>query len=171
MLTVADASIAGKRLRSLLSPRIGRRPSLAMLDTEPVSAPEARTAYIKMRQSVDALITGSEPIRARLQMAEESFVTLEQAELATELEQLLYHRIASSLVSGGPEDEADDDEDASPEAVAESIALLDDNIALLIARDMLRLYELTASPPDESLRWTGERWPDDPREARAGRRQ
>jgi len=140
-----------------------------MLDTEPVSIPEARTAYVKMRRAVDALITGSEPIRARLQMADESFRTLEKAELGTELEQIIYHRIASSLVSGGPDDEGDDDEEASPEAVAESIAMLDDDIALLIARDMLRLYELTASPPDWSLRWPQERWPDDPREERLRR--
>lgn len=140
-----------------------------MLDTEPMSAPEARTAYVKMRGAVDALIAGSEPIRARLQMADESFRTLEEAELGTELEQIIYHRIASSLVSGGPEDEGDDDEEASPEAVAESIAMLDDDIALLIARDMLRLYELTASPPDGSLRWPQERWPDDPREERLRR--
>jgi hypothetical protein len=106
-----------------------------------------------MRRAVDALITGSEPIRARIQTAEESFGVLDpEAELATELERNLYHRIASSLVSGGPEDESDEDEEYSPQAVAESIAVLDDDIALLIARDMLPLFELTASPPDESLR-------------------
>jgi hypothetical protein len=117
-----------------------------------------------MRRAVDALITGSEPIRTRLQTAEESFVTLEETELATELEKIIYHRIASSLVSGGPEDDADDDEEPSREAIAESIAMLDDDIAALIARDMLRLYELTASPPDGSLRWPQERWPEDRRE-------
>jgi hypothetical protein len=135
------------------------------MDTAPVSAPEARTAYVKMRRAVDALITGSKPIRARLQMAEESFGALDpEAELTTELERNLYHRIASSLVSGGPEDEGEEDAEHSPEAVAESIAMLDDVIALLVARDMLRLYELTASPPDGSLRWPQECWPDDRRE-------
>jgi hypothetical protein len=104
-------------------------------------------------------------------MAEESsFGALDpEAELTTELERNLYHRIASSLVSGGPEDDGDEDEEYSPEAVAESIAVLEDDIALLIARDMLRLYELTASTPDESLRWPQQRWPDDRREERSGR--
>jgi hypothetical protein len=136
-----------------------------MLDTEPVSAPEARTAYITMRGAVDALITASEPILARLQTAEESFRTLDpQTELATELERNLYNRIASSLVSGGPEDENDETRKYSPEAIAESIAMLDDDIAVLIARDMLRLFELTAIPPDTSLTWPSQRWPEDRRE-------
>jgi hypothetical protein len=134
-----------------------------MLDTEPVSAPEARTAYITMRRAVDALITGSEAIRARLQTAQESFQGLDpEAELVTELERNLYHRIVSSLVSGGPANEDDQDE-YSQEAVAESITTLDADVAVLVARDMLRLYELTASPPDESLRWPQQRWPDDRR--------
>jgi hypothetical protein len=41
--------------------------------------------------------------------------------------------------------------------------MLDDDIAALIARDMLRLYELTAAPSDESRRWPQERWPHDQR--------
>jgi hypothetical protein len=43
-----------------------------------------------------------------------------------------------------------------------SIAMLDARIAILIARDMLRLYELTAAPPDPSLRWPPARWSNDP---------
>jgi hypothetical protein len=133
-------------------------------------APEARIAYVTMRRAVDALVTGSEPIRARLQIAEESFRTLDpETQLATGLERNLYHRIASSLVSGGTEDEDTDDE-YSPDAVAASIATLDADIAVLISRDMLRLYELTASPPDESLVWPSQRWPDDRREERSSSR-
>lgn len=133
-----------------------------MSNSEPMSAPEARIAYITMRRTVDALVTGSEPIRARLQIAEESFRTLDPGtQLATELERNLYHRIASSLVGAGAEDDDTDDDEYSPEAVSASIATLDADIAVLIARDMLRLYELTASPPDESLVWPSQRWSDD----------
>lgn len=86
-----------------------------------MSAPEARIAYITMRRTVDALVTGSEPIRARLQIAEESFRTLDPGtQLATELERNLYHRIASSLVSAGAEDDDTDDDEYSPEAISES---------------------------------------------------
>ncbi len=135
-----------------------------MSNSEPMSAPEARIAYITMRRTVDALVSGSEPIRARLQIAEESFRTLDpETQLVTGLERNLYHRIASGLVSGGAEDDDTDDDEYSPEAVAASIATLDADIAVLIARDMLRLYELTASPPDESLAWPSQRWPDDRR--------
>ncbi len=52
----------------------------------------------------------------------------------------------------GPESEDDEDDDDSPEALAASIDALDDDIAVLIARDMLRLYELAADRPDHSLR-------------------
>jgi hypothetical protein len=134
-------------------------------DSGVTPAPEARPAYITMRRAVDVLITGSEPLRVRLQLADRIFGVLDpQTELATTLERCIYGRIASSLVSGGPdEDDEDDDEDCSREALDESIAMLDDDIAVLIARDMLRLYELTAGPPDEPRRWPQERWPDDQR--------
>lgn len=133
-----------------------------MADSSVTPAPEERPAYITMRRVVDELITGSEPLRIRLQLADPIFEALDpQTELVTKLERTIHGRIASSLVSGGPED--DDDVEYSPTAVEESIAMLDDNIAVLIARDMLRLYELTASPPDESRRWPQERWPDDQR--------
>jgi hypothetical protein len=99
-----------------------------------VAAPETRIAYITMGQAVDALVTGSEPIRARLRIAEESFRTLDpNTQLATKLERDLYHRIASSLVSGGAEDEDFDDDmddEYSPDAVAASIATLDADIAV-----------------------------------------
>jgi len=118
-----------------------------------------------MRRAVDVLITGSEPLRVRLQLADRIFGALDpQTELVTKLERCIYGRIASSLVSGGPdEDDEDDDEECSREALDESIAMLDDDIAVLIARDMLCLYELTAAPPDESRQWPQERWPDDQR--------
>ena len=125
--------------------------------------PESRPAYASMRRAVDALVTGSEPIRVRLQAAEESFRELDPAAvLDTELEQNLWHRIASSLVSGGVEKTDDEEDDYSPAAVAVSIGALDDETAVLIARDMLRLYELTASPPDDSLSWPSQRWSDEP---------
>jgi hypothetical protein len=120
-----------------------------------------------MRRAIDALITGAGPIRPRVRSAEESFRDVDpESDLATELERSLWHRIASSLVSGGPE--SDDENDSySPEAVVASIGALDDDIAVLVARDMLRLYELTASSPDHSLRWPSQRWPDDERERTA----
>lgn len=129
-------------------------------------APEERPAYLTMRRAADVLITGSEPLRVRLQLADRILETLDpQTELLTKLERCLYGRIASSLVSGGPEDDddEDDEEESSREALDESIAMLDDDIAVLIARDVLRLYELTAGPPDESRDWPQERWPDDQR--------
>lgn len=118
-----------------------------------------------MRRAVDALVTGSEPIRVRLRAAEESFRDVDpETDLDTELERNLWNRIASSLVSAGADDDDDEDDDYSREAVAVSIDALDDDIAVLIARDMLRLYELTASSPDDSLCWLSQRWPDDERE-------
>jgi len=134
-------------------------------DSGALPGPEERPAYLTMRRAVDALITGSEPLRIRLQLADRIFETLDpQTELVTALERCIHGRIASSLVSGGPDEEnKDDDEECSREALDDSIAALDDDIAVLIARDMLRLYELTAAPPDESRRWPQERWPHDQR--------
>ena len=67
-------------------------------------APEERPAYLTMRRAADVLITGSEPLRVRLQLADRILETLDpQTELLTKLERCLYGRIASSLVSGGPE--------------------------------------------------------------------
>jgi hypothetical protein len=69
-------------------------------------SPESRPAYARMRRAVDALITGSEPIRVRLRSAEESFRDVDpESDLATELERNLWHRIASNLVSGGAEND------------------------------------------------------------------
>ena len=117
-----------------------------------------------MRRAIDALITGSEPLRVRLRSAEESFRDVNpESDLATELERNLWHRIASNLVSGGAEND-DENDNYSPEAVAVSIGMLDDDIAVLVARDMLRLYELIATCPDDSLPWPLQRWPDDERE-------
>jgi hypothetical protein len=117
-----------------------------------------------MRSAIDALITSSEPISVRLRSAEERFRDIDpESDLLTELERNLWHRIASSLVSGG----AADNDPYSQEAVAASIAAMDDDIAVLVARDMLRLYELTATCTDDSLRWPTQRWPDDDREPRS----
>ena len=118
-----------------------------------------------MRRAVDPLIVGSEPIRARLLVAEEGFRDVDrERDLVTELEKTLWDRIASSLVSGGPEDDDDESGECSTAAVARSIESLDDDIASLIARDMLRLYELTASAP-EAFSWPQQRWPSDERES------
>jgi hypothetical protein len=73
-------------------------------DSGVTPAPEERSAYITMRRAVDVLITGSEPLRVRLQLADRIFGALDpQTELVTTLERTIYGRIASSLVSGGPE--------------------------------------------------------------------
>jgi hypothetical protein len=132
-----------------------------------MSTPEARIAYVTVRQVVDAVLTGSGPLRARLQTAEESFRALDpETQLATGLERNLYHRIASSLVGGGAEGNEDSEDEGSPNALAASIAMLDADVAASIARDMLRLYELTANAPDKSLTWPAQRWPEDQREER-----
>jgi hypothetical protein len=133
--------------------------------------PESRFAYARMHRAVDALVTGAEPIRVRLVAAEANFRDVDpETDLDTELERNLWHRIASSLVSGGADsNDENENDDCSPEVVAVSIGALDDDIAVLIARDMLRLYELTASRPDDSLRWPSQRWPDDEREQPARR--
>jgi hypothetical protein len=115
-----------------------------------------RSAHVKMRRAVDALVTSPEPLRVRLQAAEGHFGQLVyRSELPAPAEQLLYHRIASSLVSGGDdvEEGEDYDEDAG---IAESIAALDEDVAVMIARDMLRLFELVADPPDLDAKWPPE---------------
>jgi hypothetical protein len=117
---------------------------------------DERSAHKKMRRAVDALVASPEPIHVRLQAAEKHFGQLRrESELPAPAEQDLYHRIASNLVSGGDEEEEDYDEET---AVAESIAALDEDLAVTIARDMLRLYELVADPPDLEARWPPE-WP------------
>jgi hypothetical protein len=69
------------------------KPGPSVSNSEPMSAPEARIAYITMRRTVDVLVTGSEPIRACLQIAEESFRTLDpETQLATELERSIRQR-------------------------------------------------------------------------------
>lgn len=93
-------------------------------------------AVNEMRLAVEALVTGTGLIRARLQMAEPHFGVVHENKMRTRAEEHLRLRIGSGLVEGGGED---DDTD-----VAESIALLDETRAVEIAGDMLRLYELLA---------------------------
>jgi hypothetical protein len=83
-----------------------------------------------------------------------------ESELPAPAEQNLYHRIASSLVSGGDDEDVDEDAEGYDEeaAITESIAALDEDLAVMIARDMLRLYELVADPPDLDSEWPPE-WP------------
>jgi hypothetical protein len=65
--------------------------------------------------------------------------------MRTRAQEHLRLRIGAGLVEGGNEDGVSDLEaDASDAEVAESIALLDEERAVEIAGDMLRLYELLA---------------------------
>ncbi len=115
-----------------------------------------------MRLAVDALVVSSDPLVARVAAAEKYFHELgPDTELPSGAELDLYHRIASTIVSGGDDDDDDDYEEGSDEeaaAIAESIAALDEDRLVLIARDMLRLFELVGSPPD----LTAKRPPDWP---------
>jgi hypothetical protein len=95
-------------------------------------------AFEQMRLAVEALVTGSGPVRARLQAAVPHYGVVHQSEMRTPAEIRLNLRIGSSLVEGGEEDEASDAE------VAESIALLDESRAVEIVGYMLRMYELLA---------------------------
>jgi hypothetical protein len=120
---------------------------------------DERPARRKMRRAVDALVASPDPIRARLQAAAEHFGQLDhESELPAPVEQLLYHRIASSLVSGGDDDVQEGEDYDEEAAIAESIAALDEEMALMIARDMLHLYELVGDAPDMDARWPRE-WP------------
>jgi limonene-1,2-epoxide hydrolase len=63
-------------------------------DSGVTPAPEERPAYITMRRVVDVIITGSEPLRVRLQLADRIFGALDQqTELVTTLERCVYGRI------------------------------------------------------------------------------
>jgi hypothetical protein len=114
-----------------------------------------------MRRAVDALAAGPGSLSARVAAAEKPFGELDpDSELPSGGEQALYHRIASTIVSGGDEDDDYEEDESYDEAaaIAESIAALDEQRLLLIARDMLRLYELLGSPPDLTARWPPD-WP------------
>jgi hypothetical protein len=98
-----------------------------------------------MRLAVEVLTTGPGPVRTRLQAAEPHFGIVFQSEMRTRAQEHLRLRIGAGLVEGGNEDSVSDLEaDASDVEVAESIALLDEERAVEIAGDMLRLYELLA---------------------------
>jgi hypothetical protein len=117
---------------------------------------DERPAREKMRHAIDALVAGPDPLRVRIAAAERCFRELDpDSDLPSGGEQALYHRIASTIVSGG-DDQDDHEEDENYDeaaAIAESIAALDEERLVMIARDMLRLYELVGSPPDLSVRW------------------
>jgi hypothetical protein len=95
-----------------------------------------------MHLAVEALATGAGTIRARLQAAAPHFGRAFDCEMQTRAEQHLRLRIGAGLVEGG--DEATDDADATDAEIVESIALLDEERAIELAGDMLRLYELVA---------------------------
>ena len=95
-----------------------------------------------MRLAVEALATGAGPIRARLQSAAPHFGRAFDCEAQTPAESHLRLRIGAGLVEGGGE--RTDDADASDAEIAESIALLEEERAIELAGDMLRLYEVVA---------------------------
>jgi hypothetical protein len=93
-----------------------------------------------MANAVEALVTTEAPLRDRLVAAEVHFGKLDpDRDLDGQTELSLYLSVASTLVSGG-EDEQDE---YSALAVRESIAELDDATAAGAAMNMLRLYEVT----------------------------
>jgi hypothetical protein len=119
-----------------------------------------RPARTKMRLAVDALVASSAPLGMRVAAAEKYFHELDpDSELPSGGEQNLYHRIASTIVSGGEgnDDYLGNENYNEAAAIAESIAALDERRLILIARDMLRLYELVGSAPDVSARWPPEK--------------
>jgi hypothetical protein len=105
-------------------------------------------AYEHVRLAVEALCTRPEPIHTRLQIAEQHFRHAAITAPPGSAEWNLCHRIGSSLVEGG----ADDD----PGTVAASIAALDESRAIDIAIDMLHLFELLAGIADDDAPWL---WP------------
>jgi hypothetical protein len=122
---------------------------------------DERPAREKMRRAVDALVANPDPLPARIAAAEKPFRELDPgSDLPSGAEQALYHRIASTIVSGG-DDHDDHEEDENYDeaaAIAESIAALDEERLIMIACDMLRLYELVGNPPDITARWPPD-WP------------
>jgi hypothetical protein len=104
-------------------------------------------SYQQMRLAIESLCISAEAIRARLQAAEQYFSQVRNTALPGSAEWNLYHRIASSLVEGG------DNEDGT---IEESIAALDETRATDIARDMLHLFELMAEIADDDAPWL---WP------------
>ena len=122
---------------------------------------DERPAREKMRRAVDALVANPEPLRVRIAAAENRFRELDpDRDLPSEGEQALYHRIASTIVSGGDDhDDYEEDENYDEAAaIAKSISALDEERLVMIARDMLRLYELVGSPPDLTARLPPD-WP------------
>ena len=104
-----------------------------------------------MRRVVEALCTNPEPIRARLLAADKHFSDVNPSDLRGKMQWIFYHRIVAGLVEGGEESDAEADE----KAIAESLAELDDARVIAIASDMLHLYELVSgiNPPDAPCRW------------------
>src|SRR5436190_19403416 len=91
-------------------------------------------ALDNLRHAVEVLVTGSGPIRARLQDAEPHFGRADEAgSFPSKPEQNLRLRVGAGLVSAGEDDDG--------LTVAESISLLDEAFACSLAGDILRLYE------------------------------
>jgi hypothetical protein len=93
---------------------------------------ERHPAAEQLRGAVEALVTGSGPIRARLQSAERHIREVASADMRSPAERHLDLRIGAGLVEAG-----DDDAD-----IEDAIARLDESQATAIAKDILRLYEL-----------------------------
>lgn len=111
-------------------------------------------AYEQLRLAVEALCTRPEPIRLRLQAAEQLLGRIPASALSSTTEWNLYHRIVAGLVEGGEES----DEEADENAIAESLAVLDDKRVIEIALDIFHLFELLAGVAEEGAPW---RWPGD----------
>jgi hypothetical protein len=97
--------------------------------------------YENLRQAVHILCTSPEPIQTRLQEAEHHLPEQMDRFPANDAEWNLYHRILSSLVESGTEDES--------EPISAAIAALPERRASDIATDILRLFELVGNiaPP------------------------
>jgi hypothetical protein len=107
-------------------------------------------AYEKMHLAVTALCTRPEHIRGRL-LAAAGYIDLKPSDLRSDAEWNLYHRICSSFVAGGEEQ----DEEADGKAVEESLNALNDDSVREIACDILHMFELVAAidPADATWRW------------------
>ncbi|HSZ05630.1 MAG TPA: hypothetical protein VK778_10595 [Solirubrobacteraceae bacterium] len=102
-------------------------------------------AYDNLRQAVHILCTSPEPIQTRLQEAEHHLPEQMDGFPASDAEWNLYHRILSSLVESGTDDEN--------EPIAAAIAALPERRAIDIATDILRLFELLANIAPDDAPW------------------
>jgi hypothetical protein len=97
----------------------------------------------EIRLAVEVLATHAGSIHVRLQEALPHVAIAQECNAETSSEELLRLRIGAGLVEGGDkDDESDLDAEASDAEIAKSIALLSEERAIEIARDILYLYEI-----------------------------